>query len=80
MEAISVPSPPRFVPTIRALILPVNPDNNIAAGTLLITWLAATAHCTSCPAIILSMKPAKAGILPRFPMNMNKAANVPSRE
>ena len=36
IEAISVPSPPRFVPTIRSSYCSVNPDNKRAAGTLLI--------------------------------------------
>ena len=34
--AMSVPSPPRFVPMIRDLPSSVNADKSIAAGTLLI--------------------------------------------
>ena len=40
IDAINVPKPPRFVPTISPAILSVNPDKSNAAGTLLMTWLA----------------------------------------
>ena len=49
MDAISVPSPPRLTPMISADRSSVNPDSSSAAGTLLITWLAATPARTSCP-------------------------------
>ena len=48
MDAISVPGPPRLTPMISADRFSVNPDSS-AAGTLLITWLAATPARTSCP-------------------------------
>ena len=53
IDAINVPSPPIFVPTINAEILSVKPASKIAAGTLLITWLAIIAVIVSLPPIIL---------------------------
>ena len=40
IEAMSVPSPPMFVPTISARTLSVKAESSIAQGTLLIIWLA----------------------------------------
>lgn len=40
-EAIGVPSPPRSTPSRRAGRLEVNSESRAAAGTLLMTWLAA---------------------------------------
>jgi len=47
MDAISVPSPLRLTPMISADRFSVTPDSS-AAGTLLISWLAATPVRTSC--------------------------------
>ena len=49
MEAISVPRPPRFVPTMSSGYLSVKPDRSSAAGTLLMIWLERTATMRSCP-------------------------------
>ena len=39
MEAISVPSPPRLVPTMSDEYSSVKPERSSAAGTLLMIWL-----------------------------------------
>mgnify|MGYP007075922823 CR=1 FL=1 len=62
MDAIRVPRPPRLVPIRRETPFSVNPDNRMAAGTLLITWLARTETITSCPVIILESRELTAGI------------------
>lgn len=49
MDAISAPSPSKLTPMISVDRFPVNPESSNAAGTLLITWLAATPARTSCP-------------------------------
>ena len=49
MEAISVPSPPKFTPSKSCFKSPEKSDNNSAAGTLLITWLVAIPTRSSLP-------------------------------
>ncbi len=51
MDAISVPSPPGITPIMRGVRFSVNPDSS-AAGTLLITWLAAAPASSSWPETI----------------------------
>jgi hypothetical protein len=48
----------------------VKPDSSRAAGTLLMTWLAATEVITSLPPIISIRKLLNSGILPILPMKM----------
>ena len=55
MEAMSVPSPPRFTPMISGLKLSVNPESRSAAGTLLISWLDRMPTIHSFPLMILPM-------------------------
>ena len=80
MDAIRVPRPPRLVPIRRETPFSVNPDNRMAAGTLLITWLARTETITSCPVIILESRELTAGMCFRFPMKMKNPIKVRMRE
>ena len=49
IDAISVPIPPRFVPMIRCRQSLQKPDSRIVVGTLLMTWLDATATSSGWP-------------------------------
>lgn len=80
MEAISVPRPPMLVPTINPCILSVNPDRRIAAGTLLIIWLAAADTIISRPVTIFCIHSLKAPMRPILPINIKSAAKVPRSE
>ena len=70
MEAISVPSPPKFTPSKSCFKSLENPDNNNAAGTLLITWLATSPTKSSlpftnvCRKIIIDLRENEGGVLP----------------
>ena len=79
MEAINVPRPPRFVPTISAVHLSVNPDKRRAAGTLLIIWLLKIATSISFPSRMEERKLRKTSRRPIFPMKMKKKINVAKR-
>ena len=48
-DAISVPRPPRFTPVRRGAKSAVNPASRMAAGTLLMIWLAAMPASSSWP-------------------------------
>ena len=80
MEAISVPRPPKLAPTIRLSHRSVKPDSSSAAGTLLITWLAATAVSASRPRRIPSRNSLKTGRRPILPIKTKKPTKVSSRE
>lgn len=80
MEAISVPSPPRLVPIMRAAHLFVNPDKSSAAGTLLITWLLRIATSISFPSRMEVRKSQKSVRRPMLPMKMKKKINVAKRQ
>ena len=80
MDAIRVPRPPRLVPIRRETPFSVNPDNRMAVGTLLITWLVRTETITSCPVIILESRELTAGMCFRFPMKMKNPIKVRMRE
>lgn len=76
IDAIIVPRPPIFIPIISLEILSVNCNKSIAAGTLLIIWLATTEVIISCSEIMLCKKLLNAETRSIFPMKINKAANV----
>lgn len=80
IDAMSVPSPPMFVPIISSRILSVKPDNSRAAGTLLTTWLVTTDVTHSLPPIIPRRSSLKTSILPILPMNTKNATKVTSSE
>ena len=76
MEAISVPRPPRFVPTMSEVHSFVKPESKSAAGTLLMTWLLKTATSVTRPSKMLERKSRNAGKRPIFPMKTKKKIKV----
>ena len=55
------------------------PESKIAAGTLLMTWLAAKPRISSCPSSTFIRSSFTIGILPIFPINTKNATKVRSR-
>ena len=78
-DATGVPSPPTLTPASRPRQSPVKPESRIAAGTLLMHWLAAAAHSSVLRASSDSSSARTAGMRPRFPEKMKKQQNVSSR-
>ena len=69
MDAINVPSPPRFTPINRLSALGVKLEKSTAAGTLEITWDAATLIKSGFVFVMDTSQSWKAGIRPKLPIN-----------
>ena len=72
IEAIGVPSPPRFIPFKSAIALSVNPESITAVGTLLRNWLKRGATNNSLPITAFDTKSRITSIFPAFPTKMKK--------
>ena len=72
IDAIKVPSPPRFTPISKSLAFSVNFERRIAAGTFENTWLEITPTITSLLFTTLFKKSLMGLISPRLPIKINK--------
>ena len=79
-DAMSVPRPPRFTPVRSAGAFSVNPARRIAAGTLLITWLARMPAQSSLPSTREDRRPLISGIRFTLPMKIKKHTKVSRRK
>ena len=79
IDAINVPSPPKFVPVKSKSNLSVKPESKIAAGTLLIIWLDNTETRTSLPLIVFDNASLIESMLPMLPTKMKNPTKVSNR-
>ena len=80
MEAIRVPRPPTFTPTISSRRSLLYPDRSMAAGTLLMTWLTSTPMSRSRPAIAPPIQVWSASSCFKLPTKIKKNTKVRIRE
>ena len=78
MDAMSVPRPPRFVPTMSAAKFDVKPESRMAAGTFDSTWLAMTATASSWPSMSCASAVLTISMRPTLPTKTKNAMNVNS--
>lgn len=76
----SVPRPPMLVPSSIPFASRVKLDSSTAAGTLLMTWLDATAHSMVFLSITFPRKCCTDGIAPIFPAKIKKQTKVASSQ